>query len=1263
MSFDLSVVLGAISLVAIIAAIVGAVMDRKLLWRSSLVATVLAICSWGLYPPADSLRLGPDLDGGTSLLYEVDVEGLTNPQEAIRETIEVLKERVDRDGVLNLAWQVEGNNRISVLMPRPSREVKERREALDDIEKQIKASNITAHAIRQLLNQSDADYAKAKADLVKGVKGRTDLFDAARKAKQALDAADSDVKSAAGIADQAKRDELLAIKIQAQAAYDAAFEAAINSSLSVAQLRRVMNSPAKVAGGSAGQKSPREIALEKLLTDYPLRRDDIAKYQEVYEAYQEKKGRLDDPEDLKRLLRGAGVLTFRILVQGEGMISEGARPDPITQAQIASMIKELKASGPDAFRGRQMVWVRVRDLGRFFDPKIARGLLESLAAAQSPEQRQQIIAGTFANRGSIGTEYGDGFYVLAWNTPERSITQRPEQEGWGVADVGRSVDDNFFPAVSMRMNSVGAKFMSQITGPSVGRQMGMILDGRLISAPNINSRLAGSILISGGQGGFSQSEQDYLVRTLKAGSLKAQLSPEPIAERTMSPTLGRDNLAKGLEAAKDALIIVAIFMMLYYFFSGGVAAAALIANVIIILGVMAMYKASFTLPGIAGIVLTIGMCVDANVLIFERIREELKRGVDTDAALRLGYQRAFSSIIDANITNLIVCVILYQTATVEVRGFAVTLGVGICATLFTSLFMTRVIFDLWRKSFGHKAIRGQLPMQLPFVESLLTPSVRWISKKPLFFTLSAVAVIGAVSLSAGQGRDLLDIEFRAGTEVAFEIGEGKSLTLEQARERRELIAKMYNDDASLTPAQKEQGQRLRELVEQRRETLATQLIDEAKKDAEQAVAGTDTPPAPVDEQAIRDRVQKITDLSAIGSATVVGIGELAGENTYTQYSLVTVIEDEPTVSDAVVEGYGNVLDVKRSLAFDRSEARRFTDGAPVYPLPMDVAQPALSSAIADSLDEYRGGAVVYVTNIEPSVSVTAMNERLGRMRYQPDFEALAGRDRLVIGVTPVPGQADQFKAIAVLIKDEAINYETGATGPARAQWETMADEEWRLVRTALLSESSLSKVSNFSPSVAQTLRDQAIVAVVLSLMAIVAYIWFRFGSLRYGLAAIVALVHDVTISLGCVAATHYLFDSSIGEALQLGEFKLNLALIAALLTIIGYSLNDTIVLFDRIRENRGKLERATHDIINLSINQTISRTLLTSVTTLLAVLMLYWFGGEGIRPFAFTLIIGVLVGTYSSIAIAAPLVSLGGELPSEPTPDDQAAGSDSEPGA
>ncbi|MCH7526713.1 MAG: protein translocase subunit SecF, partial [Planctomycetes bacterium] len=206
-------------------------------------------------------------------------------------------------------------------------------------------------------------------------------------------------------------------------------------------------------------------------------------------------------------------------------------------------------------------------------------------------------------------------------------------------------------------------------------------------------------------------------------------------------------------------------------------------------------------------------------------------------------------------------------------------------------------------------------------------------------------------------------------------------------------------------------------------------------------------------------------------------------------------------------------------------------------------------------------------------------------------------------------------------------------------WEQLvARPELAVVSDALSTEKSLRKVIQFAPQVAAQAQQQAILAILVALAAIVAYIWIRFGQMQFGLAAIVALVHDLSVTLGMVALAHFVFDSPIGRALGLMDFKIDLPMIAAFLTIIGYSLNDTIVVFDRIRENRGKLTKLTPNMINTSINQTLSRTVLTSLTTFMAVFVMYVFGGPGIHGFSFALMVGVVVGTYSSLGIAAPLL-------------------------
>ena len=231
------------------------------------------------------------------------------------------------------------------------------------------------------------------------------------------------------------------------------------------------------------------------------------------------------------------------------------------------------------------------------------------------------------------------------------------------------------------MDQGGAAALGRLTGPHVGENMAIVLDEKVYGAPTLQSRISNSGQITGS---YSEQEVNYLIRVLAAGALEARLSPEPIAVNVLGPSIGRENLVIGLEAVALSVIVVALIMVGYYFLAGLVADIALVLNGIIIFGVMAMIDGTFTLPGLAGIALTIGMAVDANVLIYERIREEIvNHGEKLRDAVRLGYSKALSAILDGNITNLIVCFVLYQTAATEVKGFALTLSIGVLATLFT----------------------------------------------------------------------------------------------------------------------------------------------------------------------------------------------------------------------------------------------------------------------------------------------------------------------------------------------------------------------------------------------------------------------------------------------------------------------------------------------------------------------------------------------------------------------------------------------------
>ena len=354
--------------------------------------------------------------------------------------------------------------------------------------------------------------------------------------------------------------------------------------------------------------------------------------------------------------------------------------------------------------------------------------------------------------------------------------------GWELNDAAATTDRTGFPAVSFTLNAAGGSLMHDLTANRVGKPLAMVLDGRVITAPNISSALDTSIEISSHNGGFSREEQTYLVRTLKAGRLKASLGDYPISIKKIGSQLGQDNLLSGLRAGIWSFALVGGFMAVYYFFWGLVADTALVLNVLMIMAFMALTKSAFTLPGIAGIVLTIGMSVDANVLILERLREEMDRGVDLATGIRLGYERAFATIFDSHVTTIITCIVLYYTATADIKGFALTLGVGVVSSLFTALFCTRTITTMYLTYFKPVTVK-MLSTAVPAVHRMLSPNIDWVGMRYLMLTCSVSLVIASVILVAVRGNDMLDIEFKGGTSVSFDLKDKEMRPVEEVQHR------------------------------------------------------------------------------------------------------------------------------------------------------------------------------------------------------------------------------------------------------------------------------------------------------------------------------------------------------------------------------------------------------------------------------------------------------------------------------------------------
>lgn len=561
------------------------------------------------------------------------------------------------------------------------------------------------------------------------------------------------------------------------------------------------------------------------------------------------------------------------------------------------------------------------------------------------------------------------------------------------------------PEIDFTLNSEGAKAFGDITRDNVGQRLAIVLDGVVISAPTIN----GPILGGAGQitGQFTEKEAFELATGLE-NPLEAPL--QIIEERGVSARLGAEQIQSGIRACLLAVVLVAAFMLVYYLLAGLVANVALLLNILILLAVMASLDVTFTLPGIAGIVLTVGMAVDANVLIFERIREEQALGKSVRSSLNAGYGKAFGTILDSNLTTLISSLLLIMLGTGPIKGFGVALTVGLCVSMFTSLMVTRLIFDFL------VAKTSLLKNGFKMLQFVSATNVNFMQFAKPAFILSWALIIGGLLYGIfGRGEKLLGVDFAGG------------------------------DTLTMSFAQKIE-------IPKVREQMAKVGVTDAEVDYPRDVAGQ------------------------------------AGQN-----EVLRIVSPRDTG-----------LKVEQQLKTAFPEAK---------------------------------------------------------------FERV---------------QFDQV-----------------------------------------------------GPVVGQEIQKSAILASLLSLFGILVYVAFRY-EFSFAVGAVVAVVHDVLMTIGIFSLT------GLGAVLTGGWIEarqFDATFVAALLTIIGFSINDTIVIFDRIREDlKLGIPGSFSEIINRALNQTLSRTIITSGTVFLATMALYLFGGRTINNFAFTFLAGIVTGTYSSIYIASALV-------------------------
>ena len=590
---------------------------------------------------------------------------------------------------------------------------------------------------------------------------------------------------------------------------------------------------------------------------------------------------------------------------------------------------------------------------------------------------------------------------------------RPPLEGGSVTNA--SVDfaqTGGAPTVTMGMNSEGAQVWARLTRDNVGKAIAILLDGFVVSAPTVDEEIPnGRSTI---RGNFSYADAEDLSNVLKSGKLPAPA--RIIQEAIVGPSLGQAAISSGLNSFLLAFLVVMLYMVFYYSRRAGlVADFALMANMFFLIGVLASLGAVLTLPGIAGIVLTIGMSVDANVLIYDRIREEIIAGKGIRLAINDGYKNARSAIIDANVTTLLTGIILLVFGTGPIKGFATTLVIGISTSLFSAIFITRLIYE--RMLTKNRKITFATKLT---ENAFRNTNVQFLANRKIFYVISSIIVIaGVVSL----------------------------------------LTRGLNQGIDFT-----------------------------------------------------------------------------GGRTY-------VIKFEESV---------NTMDVQSSLEIVLGEA------------------PQVITFGSDN-------QVRISTKYKIDENAVEVDEEVEQLLYE--------------GLQPFIGDDVSFESFM---------------------------SEYR---------QSSQKVG---PTIADDIKVQAIWAILFALLVIFIYILIRFRNWQYGLGAVAALLHDVLIILGIFSLFYGIMPFSL---------EIDQAFIAAILTVVGYSINDTVVVFDRIREYVGLYrKRDRTEIMNMALNSTLSRTFSTSLSTFFVLLMIFLFGGEVIRGFTFALLIGVVVGTYSSLFIATPVV-------------------------
>jgi len=927
----------------------------------------------------------------------------------------------------------------------------------------------------------------------------------------------------------------------------------------------------------------------------------------------------------KKSILGKTQLTMTVITKR--LDPSGTKQPDIRSERSGEIIIRLPGLTPEEVKSIKR---RAEQMGRLE----FREVVSNEDYKRLPEEEKQIVRLMRMRERKKHPDDPDRFQELYVRTrDEYEITGAMLERAYSTMDeIGAA-------AVGFQFNSEGTRRFAQLSKKLVGKgSIAIILNGQLYSAPFVRTAITrGSGII---EGNFTQADVDDLVAVLQAGSLPAALVLE--SETFVGPELGTDSRDRGYFAVKLSFALVVVFMAVYYLLSGAIADLALGLNLVFLMAAMMMTDAVLTLPGIAGVILTVGMAVDANVLIFERVREELEQGQALRFAVRNGYAKAFTTIFDANLTTLITAIILYWRGSGAVRGFAVTLSIGIVVSMFTALFVTRTIFDLLLS-------KGWLKERLHMLRLLSKPAISFVRWAPLCIVVSLVLIGLGFATFLYRGHDNYGIDFASGTSMHLQL---KGLTAKSG---------------DLTSTSDGKSSR-----------FTVSFFDRA--------GAGELVPVEVSRRLVEEGLKRLAEPGDTVDAAAIGIDLAAGDARASKVQL-TVPEPEGTI--AAGTRLAQLIEQKGASVFrvrmDIQDVRRIVaeagyPGADVQTAFRDQNVVGLRESDQFTIrvrskdpNETQAQREAVPTNIEQ-----AFVERVDHRSV--DVEAF-GKPLTADDNVTVKGSRMTVRFVQLDVEDNATvpvglrrphierSLEKAGLGEVTVHWpadERKYYDEITFDTTStdiggMVKKLSAKDVFTFpdaftgyyfvGPGQARDTVRRAWVAAAVSLFAIVIYVWLRFGALKYGLAAVIALAHDVLFALGALAAAAWLAETPVGEALGIGDVRLSLPIVAGILTIIGYSLNDTIVVFDRVRENvrrrirelRGKRsggETLTVELIDRSINQTLSRTLLTSFTTLLVCVTLYVAGGMTLHGLALCLIIGVAVGTYSSIFIASPILVL-----------------------